>query len=353
MNSTTIPVTLITGFLGSGKTTLLNRILHAEHGLKIAVLVNDFGAINIDSQLVVGVEEDTISLSNGCICCTIRGDLVKAVLDVLQKSDPPNAIIVEASGVSDPLEVALVLKSVPRIHMDSVLTVIDAEQILDVEEAYKSLVVYQVGMADIVILNKVDLVDAEQLQAVKAYLKRIASRSRILEAVKGDVPLELVLNVGEFDPEKLNSRASQAIHVHDETHDHDHHDHPHTDHSLIFSTWSWQSTQPLSARALQRMVNDLPESIYRAKGIFFLADAPNQKGILQVVGKRASLTLAPSDWSDISTQSRFVAIGRANTLDGEALTAQLEGCLAINAPKSELEYLTKSALAWLRNAFTK
>lgn len=169
-------MTIITGFLGSGKTTLLNRILHADHGLRVAVLVNDFGAINIDTQLVVGVEEDTISLANGCICCTIRGDLLKATFDLLQRPEPPEYILVETSGVSDPLEVALTFRAIQRVQIDSILTVMDAEQILSLDQRYAALAIYQVGMADIVILNKVDLVDGAQLQAVRDYIRRIVPR---------------------------------------------------------------------------------------------------------------------------------------------------------------------------------
>ncbi|NJO82687.1 MAG: GTP-binding protein [Blastochloris sp.] len=211
-----VPVTIITGFLGSGKTTLLNRILHADHGLRVAVLVNDFGAINIDTQLVVGVEEDTINLANGCICCTIRGDLLKATLDLLQRPEPPEYILVETSGVSDPLEVALTFRAIQRVQIDSILTVMDAEQILSIDRRYAVLAMNQVGMADIVIVNKVDLVDAEQLAAVRAYIRSIIPNSRVIEATEADVPLELLLNVGAFDLQRLFSRTPQEVHVHAE-----------------------------------------------------------------------------------------------------------------------------------------
>ena len=347
-----IPVTIITGFLGSGKTTLLNRILHADHGLRVAVLVNDFGAINIDTQLVVGVEEDTISLANGCICCTIRDDLLKATLDLLQRPQSPEYILVETSGVSDPLEVASTFKAIQRVQIDSILTVMDAEQILNLDQRYAALSAYQVGMADIVILNKVDLVDEVRLQSVRDYIRRIVPRARIIETTYSDVPLELMLNVGQFEIERLASRQPQDIHVHAEGDEHEHedheHHHEHTDHTLVFSTWSWRSSQPVSFRALQRMVNRLPETIYRAKGIFFLADAPGQKGILQVVGRRASLTLAQDGWESAAPHSQIVVIGSAGSIDGDDLNQRMEACLAVNAPKSELEYITRTVIEWLR-----
>ena len=347
-----VPVTIITGFLGSGKTTLLNRILHADHGLRVAVLVNDFGAINIDTQLVVGVEEDTINLANGCICCTIRGDLLKATLDLLQRPEPPEYILVETSGVSDPLEVALTFRAIQRVQIDSILTVMDAEQILSLDQRYAALAIYQVGMADIVILNKVDLVDGAQLQAVRDYIRRIVPQARIIETTHGDVPLEFMLNVGQFEIERLASRQPHDIHVHAEGDEHGHedneHHHEHTDHTLVFSTWSWRSSQPVSFRALQRMVNRLPETIYRAKGIFFLADAPDRKGILQVVGRRASVTLAQDGWENTAPLSQIVVIGAAGSVDGDTLNQHMEACLAVNAPKSELEYITRTVIEWLR-----
>lgn len=343
--TTPIPLTIITGFLGAGKTTLLNRILHAEHGLRVAVLVNDFGAINIDSQLVVGVEGETVNLSNGCICCTIRDDLIKAVLDLLQRPEPPEYIIVETSGVSDPLEVAMSFQSIRTVRIDSILTVLDTEQFLSLDQRYEVLALNQVGVADMVLVNKVDLVDQSQLQQVLECIRRIVPNSRIIETIQADVPLELLLDFGAFDLERLASRAAQEVHVHEEDEQH-HHDHD--DHTLVFNTWSWRSSQPVSYRALRRMVQSLPQSVYRAKGIFFLADYPERKGVLQVVGKRVSLTFMGDEWNDESPCSQMVVIGAAGGVDAESLNKQMEACLAINAPQSEVEYITNSAIEWLR-----
>jgi len=342
-----IPVTILTGFLGAGKTTLLNYILHAEHGLRVAVLVNDFGTINVDSQLVVDVDaDDTIELSNGCICCTIRGDLLQALINLTKRDVPPEYVIIEASGVSDPLEIAMTFRRPelePFIGVDSVLTVIDAEQVQSLEGQNEVLAVLQIGAADIIIVNKVDLVNEVHLDDLKAWVHSIVPKARLLETTYGRIPLDLILGVGRFAPERLLQRPQQDIHVHTPDHDHDH-DH---DHSMVFSTWSWTSEKPLSLKALQRTIDRLPTTIYRAKGLLYLADAPERIGQLQVVGKRASITWG-DDWQNRTPTNQIVVIGEHGSIEPQTYQQMFTACLAENAPKSEVERLTRSILNWLR-----
>jgi G3E family GTPase len=327
-----IPVTILTGFLGAGKTTLLNRILHAEHGLRVAVLVNDFGSINIDSQLVVGLEGETISLANGCICCTIRGDLLATVGQILQRPEKPEYIIIEASGVSDPWAVAetFMLPNLrERIALDGVITLVDAEQVRS-QQHYDDLIVDQISAADIVVLSKVDLVDTAQLASVEAWVRQIVPPARILHAVNGNVPFELLLGVGRYKldaPARAHSHAHDPDHVHDEHCDHDH-EH---DHSAAFSTWAYVRDQPLALKALRKTVLELPATIFRAKGLVYLAEAPQRRAIFQTVGTRITLVLG-EPWGDMVPQTQLVFISTPGGIDAARLEAQFDSCLADAAP---------------------
>ena len=348
-----VPLTILTGFLGAGKTTLLNHLLHSDHGLKIAVLVNDFGAINIDSQLITAVDGDTVSLSNGCICCTIRGDLLKATTDLLNRADPPEYIVVETSGVSDPLEVALTF-AIPqlqhRLRVDSIITVVDAENARNLQQReYEILSFAQIGVADIVVINKVDLVTDEERARLEAWIRDITPSARILEAVHGAVPPEFVFGVGAYDPVRLAERQAQEIHVHESGTEHDHdHDHAHTDHSLVFNTWSWTTDQPLLLKTLRKAIETLPVTIFRAKGFAYLADVPERKAVLQVVGRRVTLTMGDV-WGEQTPFTQIVVIGSHDGVDGVALQAHFEKTLEANAPVSAPQKLTGAVVEWLRN----
>ena len=170
MSKQAAPVTVLTGFLGAGKTTLLNRILNGGHGLRVAVLVNDFGSINIDADLVVGVESDVISLANGCVCCSIRDDLIEAVTRVLGRPEQPEYVLLEASGVADPASIAATFTDAglrARIQLDSITCVVDAAHVFDAP-GQMQLKLWQIGCAYLLILNKVDLAGRAQIEKIKA-----------------------------------------------------------------------------------------------------------------------------------------------------------------------------------------
>ncbi len=228
-----MPVTIITGFLGSGKTTLLNEILQNKQDLKVAVLVND-GDINIDSQLLISTDEDMVELSNGCICCTINDGLVDAVYRVLERSDRIDYMVIETTGVADPLPIILTFLGTELrdfTNIDSILTVVDAES-FDAEHFQSEAAFKQIIYGDIVILNKTDLATPEKLQELEDFVHDVKESPRILRTTHGKVALPLILGVGLtardlYTPQQEEHKHEHHDHNHDHSHNHEHHDHEH------------------------------------------------------------------------------------------------------------------------------
>jgi G3E family GTPase len=307
---TTPSATILAGFLGAGKTTLLNRILSASDPTTIGVLVNDFGEINIDAELVEGVQDDVISLKNGCVCCDVRGDLVQAVRKLLRRRDPPTRILVETSGVADPGEVArtfLAMQARRRLRLDAVVTMVDAERFTTLTAASRLLAERQVRLADIIVLNKTDLVTEDQSDMIERQLRSSVPRARLVRAVEANIPVEVLLG-----PEGGASSAN----IPDEG--------PHTHGDFMQSTL--QATDALDTDALNQLLEALPSGVLRIKGFVWLQARPRRRFLLQVVGRRARLTDA-GRWSRRHPRgTRLVVIAEREGFDPQALQTKLETC---------------------------
>ena len=343
-----VPVTIITGFLGSGKTTLLNHILQNQQGIKTAVLVNEFGEIGIDNDLIVVTGEDMVELNNGFICCTVNEDLVNAVHKVLSRSEQSDYLVVETTGLADPLPVALTflgteLRDLTRL--DSIITLVDAANFsLDLfnSEAAQSQITY----GDIILLNKTDLVDEADVDLLEVRLRDMKEGARIIRTSKSQVSLPMILSVGLFESDKyLDAPVTHDEHEHhDHAHgnahedhsncdhdhnqcEHDHHGHDHHDHSHHlendgFTSLSFVSDRPFLLRKFQHFLdNQLTVNIFRAKG-FLWFDESDKCHVFHLCGKRFSID--DDQWKG-QPQTKFVIIGQ--DLDRDKIIKQLEKCL--------------------------
>lgn len=343
-----IPVTVLTGYLGAGKTTLLNRILTEDHGKRYAVIVNEFGEIGIDNDLVVGADEEVFEMNNGCVCCTVRGDLIRVVSGLMKRKGGFDAIIVETTGLADPGPVAQTFfmdEDVrARTRLDSVTALVDARHVMqrldDSKEARE-----QVAFADQIILNKTDLASEEELETVEARLRALNPLAPIRRAERANVPLDAVLGLNGFDleritelrPEFVNPGHGEPGHVHDEHCGHDHHDHGHEDHhgprghahQDDIRGVSLSLDRPIDGQAFTRWLDKLlaeqGPDILRAKGIIDVK-GEDRRLVFQAVHMLLEGDLQ-RPWGEGERRwSRAVFIGR--NLDEAALKAGFEACAA-------------------------
>ncbi|NJK50133.1 GTP-binding protein [Candidatus Gracilibacteria bacterium] len=313
-----MPVTIITGFLGSGKTTLLNQILENNQQLKIAVLVNEFGDINIDSQLLVSYDDDMVELSNGCICCTINDGLVEAVYRILEREDKVDYLVIETTGIADPLPIILTFVGSEFrdfTRLDSIVTVVDSE-LFDNDHFNSEAASKQIAYADMVLLNKIDRVNSQKLEELETNIKDLKKGARILRTKYCQVPLPLILDVGLTPIEDYQKEES---HHHDH-HDHHHHHHYHSHHleNDGFVSMSFSCDRPFDVYKFEKFITEqMPNEVFRAKGILWLKGS-ELRHIFQLSGPRYEMK---SDTWKNTPSNQLVFIGR--NLDTEKISQHL------------------------------
>jgi len=324
-----IPVTIVTGFLGSGKTTLLNHILDNQQGLKVAVIVNEFGDIDIDSQLLVAVDENILQLANGCICCTINQGLVNAVQAIADRVESVDYLVIETTGVADllPIVQSFTTTSLQQVtRIDSVLTVVDAESFTS-EHYHSEAALNQLIFGDIILLNKTDLVTPKVVAELEDYIRSIKPNARIINTEYGRVPLPLILDVGI-------DRVNPALKSPKSSHEHSHHLE-----NDGFSSVSFESELPLILPKFQDFLDRLSPDVCRAKGILKFQGS-QLRHVLQMSGKRYEMKsmqiekMSASRWRSLSPGesppgniNQLIFIGR--NLNNESIRSQLRECLAV------------------------
>ena len=336
---TQIPVTVLTGYLGSGKTTLLNRILSENHGRRYAVIVNEFGEIGIDNDLIVESDEEIYEMNNGCVCCTVRGDLIRVVEGLMRRPGRFDAIVVETTGLADPAPVAQTFFMDDDVRsktkLDAVVALVDAKhlplRLKDSKEAED-----QIAFADVVVLNKTDLVTPEELAQVEATVRAINPAARIHKTQRSGVALEEVLDRGAFDLKRVLDNDPHFLEAHDHAcgpdcdHEHHQHDHDHASpiHDVTVKSVSLRGGEMDPKKFfpwIEKITQMEGPNILRLKGIIALKDDPDRY-VLQGVHMLIEGDHQRPWRDDEKHESRLVFIGRE--LDAERLRRSFEACQA-------------------------
>lgn len=317
-----IPATILTGFLGSGKTTLLNHILRANPGLQIAIIVNELGDVGIDGGLIERTDgDDVLELTAGCICCTIRGDLLNGLRRIFARPEPPDYLIIETTGIAEPLPVAqtFFLPALQRaVRLDGIITLADAEQ-FDYHLRASAVAEVQLEYANIILLNKADLVSDARLQAVEAAIRERNAFAPIIRCSHGDVDLRLLLDVGAFRMDDRFTAGADRWLADEAAHDHHHLD------AEGIGAVSYVTRVPLDVEKVEAFWAALPENVFRGKGVLYFAGY-SDRCIFHQVGARVLVELQRPWEPDEMRESRFVFIGKG--LDGDAICAKLRACAA-------------------------
>lgn len=338
-----IPVTVLTGFLGAGKTTLLNHLLTQKHGYKCAIIINEFGAISIDNQLVVGVDEEILELNNGCLCCRVRGDLIKSLNDLFQRQKRFDYVLIETTGLADPSPVAHTFKAsdlADKLRLDGIVTVVDARH-LEKELQDGPEPAAQIAFADVILLNKTDLVSTEELEKVEGRIRKMNSLAALHRTQNSQIDPAKIFNVkareltGSFAmPESVTRSSHDHHHDHEHNHDHDHghdhdHEHHHHHHDESVSSFYISDDRPLDLKKveewLSEIIREMGGNVYRSKGILQIKGQAKRvvfQGVQTMFDARPDRLWNPGE----KKLSQMVFIGK--DLDEAKIRRGFAGCIA-------------------------